>query len=133
MTATTDEQLARVKILAFNLCGLPDEQREALAAVLSELTAARESAKARGYCGVCWTSSWTPVPADDPNAEQMPDGRYARCDMCYFTTALKEKNAELTVLRKLRDYVQQVSDSGDCGRCFEDALAECGKGGGEHE
>lgn len=35
-----------------------------------------------------------------------------------------DAESQLTALRELRDYVQQVSDSGDCGRCFEAALAK---------
>ena len=66
--------------------------------LIAEKAALEAKLKLKGVCGVCWTSSWCPVPADDPNAELMPDGQYARCDMCYYTEALKERNAKLAAI-----------------------------------
>lgn len=106
---------------------------------IATLTAKAERLKARiplmplGPCEVCWTNSWVPVPADDPDAQALKDGSgFVRCDHCWLTAKLAEAErllpstfyADRPLLERLSLFVHDWRRSKEASNVLEDKLAE---------
>lgn len=69
-------------------------ERDALAARFAGLEIGWET----GCCGICWTSSWVPCPADHPDAHTDEGGSYL-CQYCGMAEAHRAVVAERDELR----------------------------------
>lgn len=70
--------------------------------------------EALSACEVCWTSSWVPVPPDDPDAQEIIrgtlKGTFARCDNCWNHKRAVEAEAENASLRAEVEELREMED-----------------------
>ena len=60
--------------------------------------------KPNQLCEVCWTNSWVPVPADDPDAQALKDGSgFVRCDHCWLDGYARSLREQLAAVAELAE------------------------------
>lgn len=97
-------------------------ERDALAARFAGLEIGWET----GCCGICWTSSWVPCPADHPDAHTDEGGSYL-CQYCGMAEAhravVAERDELRAVLRPILDSPWITGHDGGalCRVCGQDA------------
>jgi len=110
---------------------------ESAATALRQQLAASEQARQAlvlqqriGPCDVCWTSSWVPVPADDPDAVTLKDGSYARCDQCWIRSRWSEQMKARQEAERERDrwryeQMHKLKEAEQARQVLEVVLREC--------
>ena len=84
-------------------------------------------------CGICWTASWTPVPADDLDAVKLGGDDYARCECCWLHEQVMKTTAACQELDRLDwggpGYQVRAEDKPILQRAIHLARVALGKGG----